>query len=384
MTPRLQSARCGAHEQRADDRVRAARLVDDGRAIGVELVAEAAAPSGERPVAEVGAAVDDQARGFAAGVRIDDADLFHCQSLFQRGRRSYTVAEWRSKKRLRSSARASSAARSPARWRVKGRRCTAARPRAAWAKPARVSAMQGTSPRNCSNPCPRPSCCSGSGANSFAFGGVLDIPTRRVAAFLPWAARFAGPLSSAQRTRAHLAPFVRPAVPALIGMLREIGRPDLIRQHGHYELWLGRRCRPAFARTQAQAMSETDGADRAGSARIGRSRPRGGGRHDCRWPPSGSRNARTYSIHSKSCGHSPARPRSAAQVPAPRSARVARHRRGVQMITESGPLNGALGYRVHGRVVGAACCNPSGLKAPLEAARGYHVQMPARRHSPTP
>ena len=73
----------------------------------------------------------------------------------------------------------------------------------------------------------------------FAFGGVLDIPPRRLASFLPWATRFArAAFRRAENTR-HLAPFVRPAVPALMEMLAEIGRADLIRQHGHYEMWLG-------------------------------------------------------------------------------------------------------------------------------------------------
>src|SRR6187402_3340924 len=44
----------------------------------------------------------------------------------------------------------------------------------------------------------------------FAFGGVLDIPARRLATFMPWAARFArAAFQRADNTR-HLAPFVRP------------------------------------------------------------------------------------------------------------------------------------------------------------------------------
>ncbi len=106
-------------------------------------------------------------------------------------------------------------------------------------------------------PLPSPGLLFGFWRELFAFGGVLDIPARRLNAFLPWAARFA--LAAFQRTRntQHLAPFVRPAVPALIGMLGELGRPDLIRQHGHYQVWLGNNVERR-ARAQALAMDRLE------------------------------------------------------------------------------------------------------------------------------
>ena len=61
-------------EQCAHDDVRAARLVDDGRAEWVELAPESLATVRERAGAEIGAAANDHARGLAAGVRIDDVD----------------------------------------------------------------------------------------------------------------------------------------------------------------------------------------------------------------------------------------------------------------------------------------------------------------------
>src|SRR6185295_5327845 len=84
--------------------------------------------------------------------------------------------------------------------------------------------------------------------------GVLDIPARRLSAFAPWALRFAGAaLRRAENTK-HLAPFVRPGVTALAGLLTDAGRPDLIRQHGHYEAWLGGDV-DALASAQAAAMT---------------------------------------------------------------------------------------------------------------------------------
>src|SRR6187551_2264353 len=88
-------------------------------------------------------------------------------------------------------------------------------------------------------PLPSPGLLFGFWRQLIAFGGVLDIPLRRFPQFLPWATRFARAAFRRPENTRHLAPFVRPAVPALVEMLAAIGRPDLIRQHGHFEMWLG-------------------------------------------------------------------------------------------------------------------------------------------------
>ena len=69
--------------------------------------------------------------------------------------------------------------------------------------------------------------------------GVLEIPARRFGAFAPWALRFARAAYRRTENTRHLAPFVRPGVTALAGLLADAGRPDLLRQNGHYETWLG-------------------------------------------------------------------------------------------------------------------------------------------------
>ena len=94
-------------------------------------------------------------------------------------------------------------------------------------------------------PLPSPTLLFGFWRELFAFGGVLDIPARRLAAFMPWAARFArAAFQRAENTR-HLAPFVRPAVPALIGMLGEIGR---VRETPLARKIIGRRAGDPFQR----------------------------------------------------------------------------------------------------------------------------------------
>jgi hypothetical protein len=67
----------GRAQQRADDRVGAARFIDYGRAKEIVLGAEEFEAFGERPRAEVRTAVDDQARGLAAGVGVDEVDGLH-------------------------------------------------------------------------------------------------------------------------------------------------------------------------------------------------------------------------------------------------------------------------------------------------------------------
>ncbi len=66
----------GRHQQRTDQHVRAARLADDRGAEVVVPLAELPQPPGQR-TGERRAAVDHDARRFAAGVGVDDADALH-------------------------------------------------------------------------------------------------------------------------------------------------------------------------------------------------------------------------------------------------------------------------------------------------------------------
>ena len=61
----------GLNQQRADDDIRAARLIYDSRAKVVELLLKAGAPGLKRPQAQIRSALDDHPSRFTRGVRID-------------------------------------------------------------------------------------------------------------------------------------------------------------------------------------------------------------------------------------------------------------------------------------------------------------------------
>jgi glycine/D-amino acid oxidase-like deaminating enzyme len=103
-------------------------------------------------------------------------------------------------------------------------------------------------------PLPSPQLLLGFWRELLAFGGPLDIPLRRSIALAPWMARFAlAAMRQAQHTK-HLAPLVECAADTLESKLDEIGRRDLLRRNGHYALWLGANAHAAAAAQLRSAM----------------------------------------------------------------------------------------------------------------------------------
>ncbi|KGC40060.1 hypothetical protein DO73_4432 [Burkholderia pseudomallei] len=78
---RRRAGRDGLAQQRADEHVAAARLEDAGGAIAVVLAREHGQTLGHRAAAERRKAGHDDARGFAARVRINDVDVLHVASI---------------------------------------------------------------------------------------------------------------------------------------------------------------------------------------------------------------------------------------------------------------------------------------------------------------
>ena len=64
-------------KQRADDSVRAARFVYDGRPKAIVVRAEPLDKLSKRAISKIGSARDDHASGFATGVRIDHPNALY-------------------------------------------------------------------------------------------------------------------------------------------------------------------------------------------------------------------------------------------------------------------------------------------------------------------
>jgi D-amino-acid dehydrogenase len=222
-------------------------------------------------------------------------------------------------------------------------------------------------------PLPSPSLLFGFWRELFAFGGVLDIPPRRLLKILPWATRFARSAFRRSANTRHLAPFVRPAVPALVEMLGEIGRADLIRQQGHYEMWLGGDAAQR-ARRQARAMEGLEVPTQPAPLGLVESARRAAKATAAAglWYPNCAHVLDPLEVVRAFAGAATARGASFQQRDV-RSLHASDA--GVQILTDAGPIRAGSAIVCAG-VWSAPLLTPFGLRAPLEAARGYHVQMP--------
>jgi glycine/D-amino acid oxidase-like deaminating enzyme len=101
-------------------------------------------------------------------------------------------------------------------------------------------------------PLPSPGLLLGFWRELTCFGGTLDLPARRALRMLPWIGRFAAAAFRRAANTRELAPLVLPAAATWAHWLEDIGRPDLLRRHGHYEIGFGRR---SEAQMRAQALA---------------------------------------------------------------------------------------------------------------------------------
>ena len=207
----------------------------------------------------------------------------------------------------------------------------------------------------------------------FALGGVLDIPARRLATFAPWALQFAGAAFRKARNTRHLAPFVRPSVPALIRLLADAGRPDLIRQHGHYEVWL-RGNVDAQAQSQARAMEKLEVATTAAPPDIV-DRVRRAARADTAaglWFPNCAHVLDPLEVvrafAAAAAAHGATFERQDVRALQARG-------NGIQIVTGTGAIRAGSAVVCLG-IWSAPLLEPFGFRIPLEAVRGYHIQMP--------
>jgi D-hydroxyproline dehydrogenase len=214
----------------------------------------------------------------------------------------------------------------------------------------------------------------------FAFGGVLDIPLRRAGAILPWAMRFASAAQrQAQNTRS-LAPLARPAADDWARLLESAGRPELLRRSGHYEVWFG----PSAVRRaahQANVMERlgvpTQPASLEWLQMIVNSLPPNESARKNHTAAALRFPATAYVVDPlevvRALIQHAARNGAAFERAEVRS--IAAHPTGVTLHTGDGVLRARTAVVCAG-AWSAMLLAPFGLHVPLEAVRGYHVELP--------
>jgi glycine/D-amino acid oxidase-like deaminating enzyme len=221
-------------------------------------------------------------------------------------------------------------------------------------------------------PLPSPQLLFGFWRQLLRFGGALDLPPARVAAMLPWIARFARAAFMRDRNTLWLAPLVQPAAHDWQRWLDDIGRAELLRRNGHYEVGFGAKAAEAAA-GQAAAMTAL--------------------------------GIKTVSVpRSQLAPLEKAAGAAAVGLWFPDSAHVVDPLRAVQALADAALERGAQFRRMEVRdlkprgdgveilgegpaltVRSAVVCagmgsqpllEPFGLHAPLQSVRGYHIEMP--------
>ena len=207
----------------------------------------------------------------------------------------------------------------------------------------------------------------------FAFDGALDIPLLRVMSLSPWLARFVIAAFRQESNTRHLAPLVRDAANSLEQLLGTIGRRDLIRRNGHFAVWLG------------EGASERAVREATNAARL-----------EVRTAPAPVELLRTIAAAAGSASAAglwfpdsahvldPAEVARAFAVDAVKRGAVIERTevRRLQAVGNTIDITTDTGHITVPTVVvcagawSAALLAPFGLRAPLEAERGYHIELP--------
>jgi D-hydroxyproline dehydrogenase len=222
-------------------------------------------------------------------------------------------------------------------------------------------------------PLPSPGLLFGFYRDLFRFGGTLDLSPRQALRMAPWIARFAAAAFRRTANTRQLAPLVRPSVDAWARLLRQIGRPDLLNRRGHYEISLGPGC-DARMRAHAQDMARVEV----------RTRPLSAGQLEPMRRAAGAATAaglwfedsanvvdpleavRAFA-HAALQGNAAYR-RLDVKALRPRGDKIAISSDAEPLVVDSAVV--CAGVR------SAPLLAAFGLRAPLQAVRGYHIEMP--------
>ncbi len=226
-------------------------------------------------------------------------------------------------------------------------------------------------------PLPSPGLLFGFWRELFAFGGSLDIPWRRLPQVALWARHFAAAAFRRRANTLHLAPLVRPACAAWERLLREVGTPGLLRRNGHYQVWLGaaaarRACAEASRMTKLGIPTAPVAAEllRAVASAAGGETIAG-----LEFPDSG------HILDPRAVCEVLARAavERGTTLHRTRVRSLALRGEHIEVLTDTGAFTAATVIVCAG-AWSAPLLAPFGLRVPLEAVSGYHVELPG--HAP--
>ncbi|MEP6883851.1 MAG: FAD-binding oxidoreductase [Gammaproteobacteria bacterium] len=224
-------------------------------------------------------------------------------------------------------------------------------------------------------PLPSPALLFGFWRELFRFGGALDLPARQVFDMLPWIGRFASAAFQRDENTRQLAPLVLPAAVHWSRWLDSIGRSDLLRRNGHYEIDLGKHGGAAME-AQARQMAELGVRTRAVSAaellplqRAARAQSAAGlWFEDSAHVVDPLEAVRAFAVAAAAHGAEFLQ----ADV---RALRL--HGGAIEIHSDRNPVMAA-GVVVCAGMGSQPLLAPFGLHAPLQAIRGYHIELPGQ------
>jgi D-amino-acid dehydrogenase len=224
-------------------------------------------------------------------------------------------------------------------------------------------------------PLPSPKLLFGFYRELFRFGGALDLAPRQALRMAPWIGKFAAAAFRRTGNTRHLAPLVRPSAEVWERWVKAIGRPELLRRHGHYEIALGAKSH-AHMQSYAQEMAQIEVKTRPMSAEELQPVQRGANAAAAAglWFADSA-----YIVDPLEAVGALAAAAMKCNATFRQMDVKALRPRGdkIEILSEAPPLvvDTAL---VCGGVRSAPLLAPFGLRAPLQAVRGYHVEMPGQ------
>ena len=222
-------------------------------------------------------------------------------------------------------------------------------------------------------PLPSPGLLFGFYRELFRFGGALDLSPRQALRMAPWIRQFAAAAFKRTRNTRHLLPLVRPSAQVWERWVLGIGRPELLKRHGHYEIALGPKSAAhmhSYARQMARIGVRTRPVPEEQLQPLQRAANSTGSAglwfEDSAYIVDPLQAVRALVAAAQKCGAGFRK----LQV----KGLAARGDR-IEILNDAAPLvvDGAL---VCAGVRSAPLLAPFGLRAPLQAVRGYHVEMP--------